>query len=281
MPLSYRRRLAAVLVFAAAWLIAPFASAQSLPVKITVSGKVATVQVGLLGQPVADLLLSFDDASGLSAASLGVRAELIAPTNPALLARLPDPSLTSIPTALPLLITIEPPLQGGLEFRRQARIELHTHALSYSAGSPYRLFKAPLGGAFRDITTAVSPGSVRTRGHTGGFSQFLVLIDLRPSSQVIAEKLTVLRAEAALLASSERVWVDAQLDTIEGALASQAYADAQASIDALSADIAAAAGGRIAERWRASRDLHNSAGELLSGLDSLRFSIGFLHDYGL
>ena len=108
-----------------------------------------------------------------------------------------------------------------------------------------------------------------------------MLVDLRPSGQVIAEKLAFLRAEAALLASSERVWVEAQLDTIDSAVASNRYADALTSIDALSADVAAAAGSRIAERWRASRDLHNSAGELLSGLDSLRFSIGFLHDYGL
>src|SRR5688500_8529507 len=55
-------------------LFAVDASAQTLPVSVNVSGNVATVRVGALGNPIADVTLSFDDATGLSAASLGISA---------------------------------------------------------------------------------------------------------------------------------------------------------------------------------------------------------------
>ena len=46
---------------------------QALPVTVTASGDVATAEVKLGSQVLADLTLTFDDASGLSPSSLGVR----------------------------------------------------------------------------------------------------------------------------------------------------------------------------------------------------------------
>ena len=125
---------------------APVAAAQSLPVSVTASGNVATVQVGPASAPLADLTLTFDDASNLSPASLGISAKLVDLNDAALLARLPDLQLTRLDSALPLLITVEPPAIGGLKFRRTGRFELHTHLLAYSLGSNYRVLKAPVGG---------------------------------------------------------------------------------------------------------------------------------------
>ena len=82
-----------------------------------------------------------------------------------LLARLPG-ALAQPDSLFPLLVTIEPPQAGGLAFHRTVRVEVHTHALVYSAGSNYRLFKAPLGGSFKDITDDVAPGSVRATRRT-------------------------------------------------------------------------------------------------------------------
>ncbi|WP_363799715.1 DUF6689 family protein [Lysobacter firmicutimachus] len=265
---------------AALWLAWTLAPAQSLPVSVSVSGDTATVTVGSGSVPLADLTLSFDDASGLSASSLGISAQLVSLTDTALLARLPNLSLTQLDPAFPLLITIEPPALGGLSFHRSVRVEVHTHALSYSPGSSLRLFKAPLGGAFRDITDEVAPGSVRARGTTGGFSQFLVLPDLRGTDAVVAQKIAWLRARIDLLPASEQAAFDLLLDEAETAVAAEDYTDAIAALDDFRSRATTRAGLYLGDRWRAARDLDNHAGELIAGAATLKFSVAYLRDFG-
>src|SRR3546814_8481713 len=165
--------MAQLMLGAALVLGANRAPAQSLPVTVDVAGNVATARVGNTLEPLAELTLTFDDATGLSATSLGISARLVDITDPALLARLPEPQLLQPSSALPLLVTIEPPATGGLSFRRTGRFELHTHALAYALGSNYRVLQAPIGGSFPDTTEEIAPGSVRARSRYGGFSQFL------------------------------------------------------------------------------------------------------------
>jgi hypothetical protein len=257
------------------------AAAQSLPVSVNVSGNVATVRIGLASNPVADLTLSFDDASGLSAASLGISAETVNLGDPTLLTRLPGGLQTAMSSSFPVMITVEPPTLGGLSQHRVTHVEVHTHALSYSAGSPLRLFKAQLGGQFRDITDSVAPGSVRTRGSTPGWSQFIIVADLRSTSSVIDGKFTYLRTQLAALPASERNPLAAYLDLAEAAVADERYADAAAALDSFNARVSARAGTFIPDLWRATRDTQNIAGELLSGAATLGFSIGYLRDFGI
>lgn len=273
---TFARALFAAVLF----LCAEVAVAQTLPVAVDVSGNTATVQVGDPAHPLADVTITFDDASGLSASSLGVSAQLVSLSDPVLLARLPSLQLTQLDPALPLLITIEPPQLGGLSFHRTARVEVHTHALAYTAGSSYRLLKAPLGGSFRDITDDVAPGSVRARGTTGGFSQFLVLTDLRETGDVIDQKVDWLRARIDRLPSAEQPEFDAYLDSAEAGVDSGAYANAIAALDAFRARAAARAGHPLADQWRATRDVENHAGELMAGAATLKFSVAYLRDYG-
>ena len=261
-------------------LFAGTLAAQALPVSVTVTGQTAMVRVGTPASPIADLRLDFDDATGLTPAALGVSAERIDVTSPALLARLPTGGAVSVPAELPIVITIEPSSLGGLSFRRVVHAELHTHALVYTAGSRYRLLKAPLGGAFEDITGAVKPGSVRTRGSTGGFSQFIVALDLRPSAQSIAGKIQRLRSQIGKLVAVEAAPLHAELDHLEDAVAAGNFAAAVASAEAFRQRVAARAGLAIPQEWRATRDRDNVAGELLAGTDSLVFSIGHLRDHG-
>lgn len=256
-------------------------AAQSLPVTIDIAGNIAHATIGPAGDPAAELILTFDEAAGLTADSLGISADLINPQDLDLLSRLPDLSLTSIPSALPVLITIEPPLQGGLSFRRVVTAEIHTHLLEYSAGTPLRVFKAPLAGDFRDITREVLPGSVRARSGTGAFSQFIIVTDLRPSSVVIDEKLTWLHGQVATLAANDRDALESRLDAVEDAVAEARFEDAAAQLDAFSAYVSTNAGVSIAEQWVVTRDQNNAAGELLSGAASLKFSIARLRDYGI
>ena len=256
------------------------ALALDLPVSVNVVGNVATAQIGNPTNPIAELTLSFDDASGLTPASLGIRASTIDITDPNLLARLPDPRLVRLDSALPLLVTIEPPATGGLRFRRSGRFELHTHALAYSLGSNLRVFKAPIGGQFRDTTEEIAQGSVRARSRYGGFSQFVIATDLRETGAVVSEKIATLRARVASLQASEQPAFTAQLDTVESAVARQDYATALAAIDLISDRAQARAGNGLLDEWRATHDADNQAGELLAGAATLKFSVSYLRDYG-
>jgi len=256
------------------------AQAQSLPVSVSVAGNVATVQVGDPHTPLAEVTLTFDDATGLTPSSLGLSAKLVDISDPTLVARLPDPTLTRLDSALPLMITVEPPATGGLRFRRSGRFELHTHALAYSLGSNYRVLKAPVGGKFRDTTEEIAQGSVRARSRYGGFSQFLVVSDVRRSSVVISEKIASLRTRVSTLPSAEQPAFTADLDAVESALARADYANALAAVDLISQRALERDGHGLLDEWRATRDADNQVGELLAGAATLKFSIAYLRDYG-
>jgi hypothetical protein len=269
-----------------AWLLAALALwsglalAQPLPLTVVVSGNVATVRVGNGPTPIADVILTFDDAVGLTPAALGVSANLIDINSAAMLSRLPNASLVKLTSGLPLMVTIEPPRTGGLVQHRVTHVEIHTHALAYTSGSAFRLFKAPLGGMFRDITGEVAPGSVRTRGTTPGWSQFIIVSDLRPSGNVITSKYAYLRTQAAVLPATEKDPLLALLDASEAALGDGDFATASAKLEEFRARVSARAGAAIPDVWKATRDVTNVAGELLAGADTLSFSIGYLRDFG-
>lgn len=261
-------------------LCAPLASAQSQPVEVSVSGNTATATIGSPLQPLAEVILEFDAPVGLTPSSLGISATLVSLSDPTLLARLPSAQLNQLASAFPLLVTIEPPQTGGLRFRT-VRVEVHTHALVYSVGSSYRLFKAPLNGAFADITDEIAQGSVRSRGTTGGFSQFLVLTDLRETEAVVIEKIASLRTRVDTLPANEQPGFDALLDAIEADLAGADYNDAISTARAVAQRARErAAAGAIASQWRATRDVQNPAGELIAGAATLEFSIAYQRDFG-
>lgn len=252
-------------------------------VSVVTGGNTASASISLAGGIEADLSLGFSNAQNLSVQSLGIDADLVSTGNLALLARLPDANLVSIPAAFPMLLTIEPPSLGGLAFEDTVRVELHTHDLSYVPGSRLRLFKAPLGGAFVDITEAVEAGSVRTRGRTGGFSQFLVLLDLRPTSSVVELKFDALDdrlADATGLDSGQRAALEGLLVDARDAYELSDLSTAIAAVEQFDAEVRLLAGTALANDWRALRDLDNHAGELQAGAATLRFSLEFLRDHG-
>jgi hypothetical protein len=278
MSKPFHMLIASALVLAGVWTGG--VQAQALPVDVDVSGNVATVRIGVANNPIADLTLSFDEASGLSAASLGISAQLISVSDAALVSRLPGGAQTGVPSDFPVMITVEPPALGGLSQHRITHVEVHTHALVYQAGSQLRLFKAQLGGPFRDITESVLPGSVRTRGTTPGWSQFVIVADLRPTRQVVQGKFEYLYNQLGALPTAERAPLQAYLDMAKAAVADGRYADAAAALDSFNARVSARAGTFIPDLWRAARDTQNTAGELLAGANTLAFSIGYLRDFG-
>lgn len=277
---SVRLLLISLLTLLCAW--SATAVAQSLPVAVTVSKNIAAIRIGpSASSPIADITLTFDDASGLSAASLGVSAQTVNINDPALLSRLPSGgSATTMSANFPIMITIEPPTTGGLSQHRMTHVEVHTHALTYLAGSTFRLFKAPLNGTFRDITESIAPGSVRARGTTPGWSQFIIVTDIRSTSSIIANKFVYLRNQLNALPASERTPLSNYLDLAQNAVLQGRYDDANAALDSFNARVSQRAGTFIPDLWRATRDTQNTAGELLSGSNTLGFSIGYLRDFG-
>jgi hypothetical protein len=240
----------------------------------TVDGDSILLTVALPGGLGADVILSFEDVDGLSLSSLGVSAQVVNLTDPALLSRLAGATLSS---AFPVLLRIEPPADGGLAFRGMVTVEIHTHNLLYLPTTPLRLFSAPLGGEFKDITTYMGSGSYRVRGRSGGFSEFLILVDPRTVNQVITSKLDrlerVLDDHAAAMPATLYADLAARLDSIRADFARGATSTAIQGVDGFLGVVEQHAGTDIPNEWRAARDLYNLAGNLRAGATTLRFSL--------
>ncbi|MES1211201.1 MAG: DUF6689 family protein [Acidobacteriota bacterium] len=243
-------------------------------VNVTVQGNEAHAGISLPLNITADLTITFEQAEGLSAESLGLTANLVSLTDLQLLSRLPD---ALIPSAFPVLIHIEPPAADGLSFQGVVTIEVHTHVLPFTLNTPLRLFAASDGGRFQDITASVGMGSYRCRGRKGSFSEFLILVDLRTVNQAITQKLNDLDR---LLADNEAS-IDPDVFDDLTALAAQIRSERAAGhtqtaitrTEAFVALVQAHSGDEIPNVWRSARDLTNVAGLLRAAGETLRFSL--------
>lgn len=275
------RRLTPWLLLVA--LAVPASAAPGI-IDASVSGSVFSARIQLLLLIQADLTISFEGVENLSVGSLGVSAELINPLDPAFLARLPPGGLVGVPIAFPVLIKIAPPPGGGLELTGIATLSLYTHLLNLSPTLPLRMFSAPMGGPFTEVTDSEGPGSLRIGNrdpeYSDGSSQgreYAVLIDFRQVHPVIGEKLNALalKLEQAAGTISEPVLADltARLAAIREAYENGAIAEAVEETDAFSAKVLAESGVAIPDVWRASGDLTNHAGRLRADVAALRYGL--------
>lgn len=276
-----RKILCCLLLLLAAALPAAGQSIAGI-LNLTVTGDTVQASVSLPGNLGTDLTLSFEDAVGLNLSNLGISAQLVNLLNlSSILSRLPSGSLLS---GLPVLLRIEPPSAGGLAFSGVVNLELHTHLLPYTAGSPLRIFSASLGGPFRDITTAMGPGSYRARGTSGGFSEFLILIELRPVNQVIDSKLDrleqLLDGYTGSMPAPVYADLEARLEDIRDDFESGATAQAIQGVDGFIAEVQEHTGTDIPNVWRSARDVQNVAGYLRAGAMTLRFSLALKNGSG-
>ncbi|MEA2558771.1 MAG: hypothetical protein QOH06_275 [Acidobacteriota bacterium] len=261
------------------------ASAEGLSegiVGVVVDGNELRAEISLPGGIGADLTLAFEQVVGLTQANVGLNASLVSPLDTTLLARLTQ---AAVPAAFPLLIRIEPPADGGLSFSGPVTISLHTHNLPYLPGTLLRIYGATLGEPFEDITEYVGSGSYRCRGKKGSFSEFLILVDLRPLSLTIREKLERLDVT---LEENEAI-IDPAVYSQLTALASQIRAAYEGGNKSLAitrtnqflAVVTNNSGSAIPNVWRSSRDLVNAAGLLRAAGETLRFSLGLKSNLGL
>jgi hypothetical protein len=229
----------------------------------------------------ADMELEFHSPLNLSEACLGISADVLDAAEIAdIESRLPDPLNQSIDPAFPVRITVDPPAACGLEFEDEVHVEIDTPELVWVAFSPYRLMKAPIGGAFRDITALVEAGSVRSRGNGGRFSEFVVVEDLQ--QDYVAEATVAYAGLDALISDSRLATTAAQTLAADAASSRAAFeaADpltASARLLELVEHGAVLGGEALPNRWRATRDLDNLEGEIVSQAEHLRFLLGRLN----
>ncbi|MGH8251654.1 MAG: DUF6689 family protein [Steroidobacteraceae bacterium] len=260
-------------VFACALLLAGPAAANGI-YSVQIEGNVATADISL-GGTSATLTIRFEDVVGLSADNLGLSAKLVDPLSPALVSRLG--SGVSLPGTFPLVVKIAPPATGGLSFSGVVSIELYTHDLQYTVGSPLRLFSSPDGGSFTDVTTVVGSGSIRSGGSKGDFSEFIIAADIRPLAGVIQSKYSRLSAllsqHAAAMAGSVYTELAGLYNASQNAHASGNLVAAIEYLEAFNERVEAASGIGIPDVWRSSRDLTNVAGSLRAAATTLRYSL--------
>lgn len=259
-------------------LLAEVAPASAGLVNLSVSGDDFTADIDLAGAIDGDLAVEFEDSTNLSTTTLGASVDLLDATEIAAVnARMPTSSV-ALPTAYPVMLTLEPGTSSGLEFDGVVEIEVYTNDLTYVLGSTLRLFAAPLSGDFEDITHTISSGSYRVRGSKGEFSEFVIVNDLRSTDTVIDVKIDRLRGtleahETDITSTTVYSTLEGYLDDVETEYDADDYTDAIDALDDFIDTVETNSGASIPDTWRAARDLDNVAGKLRSIAQTLRFSL--------
>jgi hypothetical protein len=257
-------------------LAGPSASSAQVSVPLTVSGNEASASINLPGGFGLDLTLTFEQAVGLNPGALGVTAAVLTPLDVGVLSRLP--SGVNVVGALPVLLHIEPGSSSALTFQGVVTVAIHTHNLSLRTDLPLSFFSSSDGGPFRDITRYEGIGSYRAGGSSGGFSEFVVLLDLRNLDGVVSGKFTALQSllssHAARIDPDTLVALQSRLDQAKAAWAARNLPVAIAEVAAFEADVRQASGVAVPDVWRANDpSVVNVAGQLRSAAYTLKFSL--------
>ena len=244
-----------------------------------VDGNEATATIELPGDLRAHLTLRFERVVGLNEQALGLSVESVDPLSPSLLGRLPNVTEFSVPSGFPVLLTIDPPVAGGLTFEGVTEIEIYTGNLQYVLATPLRLFSSSGGELFRDITDEISGGSYRVRGSGGTYSDFLIVADTRTLPEAIEHKFDRLEAvfanHDAAIDPALAGELDAQIVAARGHWNNGNPGAAIAELRDFESSVkAGAADDKLPNVWRSAGDLDNVAGLLRAEARTLRFSLG-------
>lgn len=238
------------------------------------------------GNYTAEFELEFeaDGLVNLTPECIGITADVLDATEIAnVAARLPhgsnDTGTQTVDPAFPVRVTVEPPTACGLAFNNQYEVSLDTPDLVYVVPSQYRLMKAPLGQNFQYVTGDVTSGSVRSRGSSGGFSEFVMIADSAPvyQSDCDSEYDTLqTRLDAAQMSPTARQSLQIDLARSRAAYDARNYADAIAMLAVFDGHCVEFGGNGLPNRWRSTHDLDNVEGDVVGRTDNLRFMMGRL-----
>jgi hypothetical protein len=242
----------------------------------SISGNELTARIEF-GAVAADLTVTFENVVGLNPGALALSATLVNPGDALLLSRLP--SGVSIPSGLPIVVRIDPTASSALAFEGVYKLSLYTHNLTLGANSPLRLYRAPTGGGFQDMTGSLQAGSVRAGGSGPGFSEFLIAVDTRFVDSVIVGKFDTLQGQLSANSSAIAPAVAADLQQrLNQARAAYNTGAIPAAIDAVAGfgdEVKKQSGAAVPNVWRANGGPANVAGLLRSSADTLKYSLVF------
>ena len=243
-----------------------------------ISGNELTARIDLGNGVAADLSITFEKVIGLNPSALALTTTLLNPKDIAFAGRLPDPTV-SLPAAFPVVVRIDPTASSALSFEGVYTLALHTNNLTLAANSPLRLYRAPSGGAFQDMTGFLQAGSVRAGGSGPGFSEFVIVADARLIDTVIAGKFDALQsqlsANAQVIDPAVAADLQQRLSQARSAYQAKSLAAAIDGITAFGDQVKAQSGTAIPNVWRANGGPVNVAGLLRSSADTLKFSLAF------
>jgi len=237
------------------------------------------------GNYTAEFEIEFEveNLQNLTVACIGISADVLDAAEIAdIRSRLPHSATQSIDPAFPVRVTVEPPAGCGLSFQNHYDVEFETDDLVYAPFSPYRLVKAPIGGNFRYVTGSVTSGSVRSRGSSGGFSEFVIIREEDPTPDYAIDCIAEYDALEARLASTAisptaRHALEIDLAVSRAAYTTGNFDEAIAHLANFEAHCRAYGGEALPNRWRSARDLDNIEGDMVGVTDSLRFLMGRLN----
>ena len=234
------------------------------------------------GNYTAEFELEFEteNLQNLTVQCLGITADVLTPAeiSDIQMNHLPHPWQT-IDTNFPVRVTVEPPVACGLAFQNHYDVSLDTADLTYQPGSVYRLVKRPIGGDFRYVTGSVTQGSVRSRGRTGAFSEFIMISDASPTySDDCTDQYDDLenRLKNSQMNLTARRALETDLAVSRAAYEAGNFAEAIALLAIFDAHCVAYGGDALPNRWRSARDLDDVEADLVGHTDNLRFMMGRL-----
>lgn len=237
------------------------------------------------GNYTAEFELEFEveNLQNLTVACIGISADVLDSSEIAdIESRLPQPATQVIDPAFPVRVTVEPPVACGLGFENHYDVSYETDDLVYTPFSPYRLVKAPIGGIFRYVTGSITSGSVRSRGSSGGFSEFVIIKEQDPTPDYATDCIAEYDALEARLANTAisptaRHALEIDLAISRAAYAAGNFEVAIAYLANFDAHCRAYGGEALPNRWRSARDLDNIEGDMIGHTDALRFMMGRLN----
>src|SRR5690554_5278703 len=222
--------------------------------------------------------VSFAQAIGLNKSNVDVNVQTISANDYAILNRLPNRYQTSVLENFPVMLSIKPKQDRGFAFSGEAEIEFYTTSIDFDEN--IRLFRSHDGGTFEDITHLIAPGSMRARGSSGTFSDFILLVDKRDSRDVSRDKAvelaSFLNAHIHEFESKFAGNVVALARNVENHVANGRHQAALSNLNALLRSVENANADQVPNIWRSSDDIANIQGEALSKGRSLRFTLNEL-----
>ena len=223
-----------------------------------------------------EVILTFENATGLDADSLDITASLVSLTDPcAICTRLPQGVF--IPARFPVVVDIEPDMPG-LAFQGRWSLEIVTERLPFTGDSPLRLFQSPDDQSmFRDITSSYGFGSFRVLGTGGSFSQFVIAADQRNPNGNINKKFNDIQAifddPTNGISAPVLVMLNTQLANARLAWESDNFSLALSLLSELIQIVIDNSGNGIPDTWDPPTTINSVAGEIRSAVRSLRFSL--------